>query len=99
MRIVLSSTLVILLSACGASVSPYARATAGRIGCPAPDIELGRIDREDRGPQSWVAYCGRTAYACSSSGEIENPRVRIVCSELGGPPTAEHGHRHRHRHR
>jgi hypothetical protein len=75
--------LLCAASACGASVSPYARATAGRIGCPAGNIELDQIEREGDGPESWVAMCGRTAYACSSSSNPNHARARIVCSELG----------------
>lgn len=77
--------LFLLAGACSASVSPYARATAGRIGCPASKIELDQLEQADRGPDSWVAFCGGTGYACSSHGDIQNPQSRIVCSELGRP--------------
>jgi hypothetical protein len=76
---------VILVAACGATVSPYARATAGRIGCPASQIELDQIEHDRHGPESWVAFCGSTGYACSSNAELGNPQLRIVCSELGHP--------------
>lgn len=77
--------LFLSAGACSGSVSPYARATAGRIGCPASKIELEQLEHGDRGPDSWVAFCGGTGYACSSHGEIQNPQARIVCSELGRP--------------
>jgi len=85
MRTLPLSLLVFLVSACGASVSPYARATAGRIGCPASAIDLEQVEREGRGLASWVAYCGGTGYSCTSHGRLEDPRARIVCSELGKP--------------
>jgi hypothetical protein len=72
---------------CAASVSPYALATAGRIGCPAHHIELSDVERGDGSPQAWVATCGRTHYACSSDGDPRRPHTRIVCSELGRPRT------------
>jgi hypothetical protein len=88
MRAFVVSSLLLLTTACGAAVvSPYARATAGRIGCPASDIELDGIERDHRGPESWVAFCGRTGFVCSSSGALANPRVRIVCSELASRGT------------
>jgi hypothetical protein len=73
---------------CAASVSPYARAAAGHIGCPAEHIELGRIEREGGGPEAWVAQCGHTAYACTSSRDPRQPQARVVCSELGKPRRA-----------
>jgi hypothetical protein len=94
MRILIACFLVVLTSACGSTVSPYARATSGRIGCPAPEIELDQVDRGERGPESWVAYCGHRGYACSSSAALSNPQSRVVCSELGQPRTGE---RWRHR--
>jgi hypothetical protein len=85
MRTLFPSAVVILASACGAGISPYARTTAGRIGCPAENIELSQVERAGGGPQSWVAFCGETGYACSSSGDPHNPRARVVCSPLGRP--------------
>ena len=85
-------TLLLSAGACGAAVSPYARATAGRIGCPASQIELAEVERGRSGPESWVAYCGRVGYACSSSRALEHPNARIVCSELGRPAHVEHDH-------
>jgi hypothetical protein len=73
------------LGACASAVSPYAVATAGRIGCPAEHIDLSSVHNDDRSPQAWVASCGRTHYACSSNGDPRRPHTRIVCSELGGP--------------
>ena len=74
--------LLALACGCGASVSPYARVAAGRIGCPAEAIDLGRIQRDGGGPHSWVARCGRRAYACSSNVDPASPQARVVCSEL-----------------
>ena len=85
MRIPTLSFLLLLTSACAGTISPYARATAGRIGCPAAEIELDQIEQDGRGPASWVAYCGSSAYACSSSSNIESGRSRIACSEVGRP--------------
>src|SRR5262245_52916214 len=76
---------LLLAGACSGTVSPYARATAGRIGCPASKIELDQLEQGERGPDSWLAFCGGTGYACSSQGDIQNPQARIVCSELGRP--------------
>jgi hypothetical protein len=73
------------LSGCAASISPYAIATAGRIGCPADYIELSDVESGDGAPQAWVARCGRTHFACSSNGDPRRPQTRIVCSELGAP--------------
>lgn len=86
MRIHSISLLLLLTSGCGGAISPYARATAGRIGCPAGEIDLDQIEQDGRGPASWVAYCGQSAYACSSSGSIESGSARVVCSEVGRPP-------------
>jgi hypothetical protein len=82
--------------ACGAGVSPYTRATAGRIGCPASQIELHEVDRSGPGPQSWVAFCGRTGYACSSNQSVTNADARIICSELGRPGRMAHWHPRNH---
>lgn len=79
----------ILLGACGAAVSPYARASAGRIGCPAEYIELSHVQR-DGAPLSWVAHCGSEAYACSSNADPRDPQARIVCSEIGVSQRACH---------
>ncbi|HKP57939.1 MAG TPA: hypothetical protein VJV78_14500 [Polyangiales bacterium] len=48
-------------------------------------MSLDQLERGDRGPDSWRAFCDGTGYACSSHGEIQNPQARIVCSELGRP--------------
>jgi hypothetical protein len=84
----LSVCLLAPLGACAASVSPYALATAGRIGCPAEHIELSRVHNDDGAPQAWVAGCGPTHYACSSNGDPRRPHTRVICSEMGD------GHRH-----
>jgi hypothetical protein len=69
---------------CAAAVSPYARVTAGRIGCPAQHIELTDLHDGDGAPQSWVAQCGgHAAYACSSNGDPRRPQTRVICSEIG----------------
>jgi len=83
MRISLLLTIA-LLGACGASVSPYARVAAGRIGCPAEHIALSHVQADGGAPQSWVARCGREAFSCSSNADPMNPQARIVCSEIGG---------------
>jgi hypothetical protein len=80
--------LLFIFAGCGASVSPYARASAGHIGCPAEAIELSHVQRSGGSPQSWVANCGRAAYACSSNADPTNPQARIVCSEFGRPHRA-----------
>ena len=85
--------LLFATGACGAAtVSPYARATAGRIGCPASRIELDEVERGSTGPESWVAFCGHTRYACSSNRPLRDPQARIICSELGRPRHADHWH-------
>lgn len=84
MRTFMVSVLLCLVVSCGAS-SPYARVTAGRIGCPASEIELDELERSERGPESWVASCGRSSYVCSSNVTPNDPRARITCSELGHP--------------
>ena len=84
MRIFIVSALLCCVGGCGAS-SSYARVTAGRIGCPASEIELDEIEQSERGPESWVASCGRSSYVCSSNVTPDNPRARITCSELGKP--------------
>jgi hypothetical protein len=71
-----------LLCGCSASVSPYALASAGRIGCPADYIELSHVHRGEGAPQAWVARCGRESYACSSDGDPRRPRTRIVCADM-----------------
>jgi hypothetical protein len=84
--------LFIVAAGCGASVSPYARASAGHIGCPAEAIELTQIERGGGAPQSWVATCGHAAYACSSNADPASREARIVCSELGRPRRAAYWH-------
>ena len=74
--------LLVFGCGCGAAVSPYARVAAGRIGCPAEAIDLGRVQRAGGGPESWVARCGRRAYACSSNVSPASPNARVVCSEI-----------------
>jgi hypothetical protein len=76
--------LVSTFSACAASVSPYAIATAGRIGCPAEHIETSGVHDGAGAPQAWVASCGPTHYACSSNGDPRRPQTRVICSEIGG---------------
>lgn len=83
--------LALFGSACAQTVSPYALATAGHIGCSAEAIELTQIEGAERGPHAWVALCGHTGYACSSDRSPSAPRVQIACSELGHP------HRHERR--
>ena len=72
-------------SGCAASISPYALASAGRIGCPAEYIALSDIEDGDGAPQAWVASCGANHYACSSNGDPRRANTRIICSELGRP--------------
>ena len=84
MRILFVSVLLCLAGGCGAS-SSYARVSAGRLGCPASQIELDEIERSEHGPESWVASCGRSSYVCSSNVTPDDPRARITCSELGHP--------------
>jgi hypothetical protein len=79
----LVACLLSTLGACAASISPYALATAGRIGCPAEHIELSRVHNDDSAPQAWVAGCGHTHYACSSNGDPRAPNTRVICSEMG----------------
>lgn len=81
MRTLLASILA-LATGCG-TVSPHARATAGRIGCAAEDIEIDNREGEESGPRSWLATCGGRRYACSGSRNLEEPRS-VVCTELGG---------------
>ena len=81
MRTLLASLLVVA-AGCGA-VSPHARATAGRIGCPAGAITISDREGEESGPRSWVASCGGRRYACSGSRDLAEPRS-VVCTELGG---------------
>jgi hypothetical protein len=71
-----------ILPAC-AGVSSYARATAGRIGCPAADIEIRDEEADQPGPRSWVAACQGKRYACSSSGDLADSDTRVKCSEIG----------------
>jgi hypothetical protein len=71
-----------LLSGCSASISPYALASAGRIGCPADYIELSHVHRGGGAPEAWVARCGHASYACSSDGDPRKPRTRIICSDM-----------------
>jgi hypothetical protein len=78
-------TLLGSFSGCAATVSPYALASAGRIGCPAEYIALSDIEDGDGAPQAWVAGCFRKHYACSSNGDPRRPNTRIICSELGQP--------------
>jgi len=78
--------MVAWLVGCGASVSPYARVAAGRIGCPAEWIELSQLEGDGGTPQSWVARCGHRAFACSSNVHPEHPRAQVVCSRIGGRP-------------
>jgi hypothetical protein len=80
--------LLLGLTACAAGISSYARATAGRIGCPAADIEIRDTEDDQPGPRSWVAICGGTMYACSSNGDLGDAGSRVVCAEHGG------GHQH-----
>ena len=101
MRTFIVSALVVL-TACG--TTSYARVTAGRIGCPASRIELDEVEREKRGPQSWVASCGGVTYVCSSNVTPDDSRAQILCSELGRPRLASggmradwHGHHPRRR--
>jgi hypothetical protein len=70
-----------LLPAC-AGVSSYARATAGRIGCPAAEIEIRDTEDDNPGPRSWVADCHGKSYACSSTGDLGESDVRVKCSEV-----------------
>jgi|GEM_PF-5317448 hypothetical protein len=80
------ASLLATFSACAGSVSPYALATAGRIGCPAEHIDLSRVHNDDGAPQAWVASCGRSHYACSSNGDPRRPNTRVICTEMGGRP-------------
>jgi hypothetical protein len=77
----LALTLV-LLSGCVAEISPYARATAGRVGCPAQDIDI-RDEAGAKGPLAWTASCMGKRYACSSTGSLMSEETRVVCNELG----------------
>jgi hypothetical protein len=86
--------LLISLTACAAGISSYARATAGRIGCPAADIEIRDTEDDQPGPRSWVAICGGTMYACSSNGDLSDAGSRVVCTERGGGH--ERGDEHEH---
>jgi hypothetical protein len=92
--------LLLGLTACFAGVSSYARATAGRIGCPAGEIEIRDAEDDLPGPRSWVAICSGRSYACSSSGELTNVGTRIVCTERdhGGEHAPEHAHDEEHEH-
>lgn len=80
----LAALSLVTLGACAGSISPYALASAGRIGCPAEDIDLSRVHNRDGAPQAWIASCGRTHYACSSTGDPQRPHTRVICTELGG---------------
>ena len=84
-RKLLTLMLALGLPGCAASISPYALASAGRIGCPAEHIALSHLQNDERAPQAWVARCGHVQYACSSNGDPRRPNTRIVCSELGHP--------------
>jgi hypothetical protein len=90
-----------------AGVSPYARASAGRVGCSAESIEISHEEDEGGGPRSWVAACGGAKYACSSNGDPGGNHAKVVCSEIGakrdahgdheGQASHEHGdHDHAH---
>jgi len=83
----LGPTLIALLSWSGlaacAGVSPYARASAGRVGCSAESIEISHEEDEGGGPRSWVAACGGAKYACSSNGDPGGNHAKVVCSEIG----------------
>ncbi|HKU39393.1 MAG TPA: hypothetical protein VJR89_14645, partial [Polyangiales bacterium] len=87
----LVSFALLVCGACSSTLSPYARATAGRIGCPASRIEIEELARGERGPESWVAFCGSSHYVCSSNRAIANPDARIICSEPGRPPYSAYG--------
>jgi hypothetical protein len=76
--------LLLSLTSCVAAISSYARATAGRIGCPAADIEIRDTEDDQPGPRSWVALCGGKMYACSSNGDLREAGSRVVCAEHGG---------------
>lgn len=65
-----------------AEISPYARATAGRVGCPAQDIDI-RDEAGTQGPLAWTASCMGKRYACSSTGSLMSEHTRVVCNELG----------------
>lgn len=84
--------LLTVAAGCGASVSPYARATAGHIGCPAEAIELRDVQRGKGAPEAWVAMCGPVAYSCSSNVSPASPAARVTCSEFGGPRRAAYWH-------
>lgn len=84
--------LFIAAAGCGASVSPYARASAGQVGCPAESIELSDIQRGRGAPEAWVAMCGPVAYACSSNVTPASPAARVSCTEFGGPRRAAYWH-------
>ncbi|MET0344285.1 MAG: hypothetical protein ABW252_24935 [Polyangiales bacterium] len=81
MRVLPIALLLAPLTACG-SVSPHARATAGRIGCAADDITIQRREGEENGPRSWTATCGSRRYACSGGRDLAEPRG-VVCTEIG----------------
>jgi hypothetical protein len=74
--------LFLMLPAC-AGVSSYARASAGRIGCPAGEIEIRDTEDDRAGPRSWVAACQGKQYACSSNGDLADSDARVKCSEIG----------------
>jgi len=74
--------LVLILPAC-AGVSSYARATAGRVGCPAGEIEIRDTEDDQPGPRSWVAVCQGKQYACSSNGDLAESDSKVKCSEIG----------------
>jgi hypothetical protein len=96
---ILGLTLIALLSSSGllgcAGVSPYARATAGHVGCSAESIAISHEEDEGGGPRSWVAACGGTKYACSSNGDPGGAHAKVVCSEIGARRDHDHGgHEH-----
>jgi hypothetical protein len=76
--------LLFLFVGCAACspVSIYARATAGRVGCPAEQIDIRSHNDGQPGPRSWVAACGGEEYVCSSEGALEDVHSEIVCSPL-----------------
>jgi hypothetical protein len=74
--------LALVFPAC-AGVSSYARATAGRVGCPAGEIEISETEDDQAGPRSWVASCQGKRYACSSSGDLGETDARVTCTEAG----------------
>lgn len=81
---------LILLSGCVAEISPYARATAGRVGCRAQEIDI-RDEAGDKGPRSWLASCMGKNYACSSTGSLMSEQTRVVCNEVGSGAHGDDG--------